>query len=127
MRAHQDPPAALSQFVEPEHEFRALDGGRGLATLKLDICHALDGTDPKLLESPAPFVRPDPLDTRQERPRGDETRHEGVACRAIEVAAFQRGLGEVNRQNNGVNVYPAMPGQTELVGAERVPDQLSTR
>jgi hypothetical protein len=50
-----------------------------------------------------------------------------VACRAIKVAAFQRGLSEVNRQNNGVNVNPAMPGQPELVGAERVPDQLSTR
>jgi hypothetical protein len=126
VRAHQDPPAALAQFVEPEHEFRALDGGRGLTALKLDSCHALDGADPELLQFPAPFVRPYPLDTRQERPRGNETRHEGMTSRAIEVTAFQRGLSEVNRQNNGVNVYPARLGQPELVGAERVPDQLGT-
>ena len=50
-----------------------------------------------------------------------------MAGRAIEVAALQRGLGEVNRQHNRVNVNPAMPGQPELVGAERVPDQISTR
>ena len=51
VRAHQDPPAALAQFVEPEHEFGTLDGRRGLAALKLDICHALDGADPELVRS----------------------------------------------------------------------------
>jgi predicted SnoaL-like aldol condensation-catalyzing enzyme len=32
---HQEPPAALTQFVQPEHEFRTLDGRRGLAALEL--------------------------------------------------------------------------------------------
>ena len=86
VRAQQDPPAALAQFVHSEHEFGTLDGRRGLAALTLDICHALDGADPELMKSPAPFVRPYPLDTRQERPRRDEARHKGVTCRAIEVA-----------------------------------------
>lgn len=50
-----------------------------------------------------------------------------MACRAVQVTAFQRSLGEMNRQHGGVNVDLAMPGQPELVGAERVPDQLRTR
>ena len=92
-----------------------------------DVARRSVRADPELVQFPAPFVRPYPLDTRQERPRGDETRHEGVTSRAIEVTAFQSGLSEVNGQNSGVNVDPARPGQPELVGAERVPDQLSTR
>jgi hypothetical protein len=54
--AHQDPPAALAQFVQLEQELRALDGRRGLAALELDACHALHGADPELVQPAAPLV-----------------------------------------------------------------------
>ncbi len=57
VRAHQEPPAALAQLVESEHEFRTLDGCRGLAALELDIGHGLDGADPELVQLAAPLVR----------------------------------------------------------------------